>query len=104
MGAIIAYDLAQKVGIPSFIVDSVAVDELKPIARISGMPEIERENLWHVLSMKAAARRMAQDLGKSYQDINLIIVHLGGGISVSAHCRGKMIDVNNASGEGPFSP
>lgn len=104
LGAIIAYDLAQKVGISSFIVDSVAVDELEPIARISGMPEIERESLCHVLSMKAAARRMAQELKKSYQDINLIIVHLGGGISVSAHCKGKMIDVNNASGEGPFSP
>jgi len=58
LGAIIAYDLAQKVGIPSFIVDSVAVDELEPVAQISGMPEIERESLCHVLSMKAAARRM----------------------------------------------
>lgn len=104
LGAIIAYDLAQKVRIPSFIVDSVAVDELEPIARISGMPEIERESLCHALSLKAAARRMARDLKKSYQGLNLIIVHLGGGISVSAHREGRMIDVNNASSEGPFSP
>lgn len=104
LGAIIAYDLAQKVGIPSFIVNSVAVDELEPIARISGMPEIERESLSHALSLKAAARRIAQELRKSYQDLNLIIVHLGGGVSVSAHCKGRMIDVNNASAEGPFSP
>lgn len=104
LGAVIAYDLAKKVGIPSFIVDSVAVDELEPIARISGMPEIERESLCHVLSMKAAARRIAQDLGKLYQELNLIVAHLGGGISVSAHCKGKMIDVNNSSAEGPFTP
>jgi len=104
LGAIIAHDLAQKAGIPSFIVDSVAIDELEPIARISGMPEIERESLCHALNMKAAARRMAQDLGKTYQDLNLIIIHLGGGISVSAHCKGRMIDLNNATSEGPFSP
>ena len=104
LGAIIAYDLAKKVGIPSFIVDSVAVDELETIARISGMSEIERESLCHVLSMKAAARRMAQELGKSYKELDLIVVHLGGGISVSAHRKGRMIDVNNASAEGPFTP
>ncbi len=104
LGAAIAYNLAEKAGIPSFIVDSVAVDELEPIARISGMPEIERESLCHVLSMKAAARRLAQDLGKTYQELNLIVIHLGGGISVSAHRRGKMIDVNNSSAEGPFTP
>jgi len=104
LGAVIAYDLAQKIGVPSFIVDSVAVDELEPIARISGMSEIERESLCHVLSIKATARRMAQELGKSYKELNLIVVHLGGGISVSAHRKGRMIDVNNASAEGPFTP
>lgn len=104
LGAVIAYDLAKKVGIPSFIVDSVAVDELEPIARISGMSDIERESLCHVLNLKAAARRMAQELGKSYEELDLIVVHLGGGISVSAHSKGRMIDVNNASAEGPFTP
>ncbi|MEA3453413.1 MAG: butyrate kinase [Candidatus Caldatribacteriota bacterium] len=104
LGAVIAYDLAQKIGVLSFIVDSVAVDELEPIARISGMSEIERESLCHVLSVKAAARRIAQDLGEPYQGLNLIVIHLGGGISISAHRRGRMIDVNNASAEGPFTP
>lgn len=104
LGAQIAYELAQKVNIPSFIVDPIAVDELEPIARISGMPEIERVSLSHALSLKVAARRAAQEIGKSYQELNLIVVHLGGGISVSAHCGGKMIDVNDASSEGPFSP
>ena len=104
LGAVIAYDLAQKIGVPSFIVDSVAVDELEPIARISGMSDIERESLCHALSLKATARRMAKELAKSYEDLNLIVVHLGGGVSVSAHSRGRMIDVNNASAEGPFTP
>ena len=104
LGAVIAYDLAQKIGAPSFIVDSVAVDELEPVARISGMSDIERESLCHVLNLKAAARRMAQELSKSYEDLNLIVVHLGGGVSVSAHSKGRMIDVNNASAEGPFTP
>ena len=104
LGAVIAYDLAQKIGAPSFIVDSVAVDELEPVARISGMSDIERESLCHVLNLKAAARRMAQELGKSYEDLDLIVVHLGGGVSVSAHSKGRMIDVNNASAEGPFTP
>ena len=104
LGAVIAYALAQKIGAPSFIVDSVAVDELEPVARISGMSDIERESLCHVLNLKAAARRMAQELGKSYEDLNLIVVHLGGGVSVSAHSNGRMIDVNNASAEGPFTP
>jgi len=104
LGAAIAYDLAQSIKVPAFIVDSVAVDELDSVARISGMSDIERESLSHVLSLKAAARKMAKELEKSYQDLNLIVVHLGGGISVSAHCKGRMIDVNNASAEGPFTP
>jgi len=104
LGAVIAYDLAQKIGVPSFIVDSVAVDELEPIARISGISDIKRESLCHVLNLKAAARRMAQELNKPYKELNLIVIHLGGGISVSAHRKGRMIDVNNASAEGPFTP
>jgi butyrate kinase len=104
LGAKIAYDLAQKLNIPSFIVDPVAVDELEDIARISGMPEIERESLSHALSVKAAAKRLAKEIEKPYEALNLIVIHLGGGITVSAHRGGKMIDVNNASSEGPFSP
>lgn len=104
LAAQIAYELAQKIKVPAFIVDPVAVDEMEPIARISGLPEIERESLSHALSLKAAARKAAKELGKLYSELNLIVVHLGGGISISAHQKGRMIDVNNASSEGPFSP
>ncbi len=104
LGAKIAYEIAEKVKIPSFIVDPVGVDEFDPIARISGMPEIHRESLSHALSSKAAARKAAKELRKNYQELNLIVIHLGGGISVSAHQKGRMIDVNDASSEGPFSP
>jgi len=89
--------------VPSFIVDPVAVDEMEPIARISGLPEIKRESLSHALSLKAAARKAAREIGKYYQELNMIVIHLGGGISISAHQKGKMVDVNDASSEGPFS-
>jgi butyrate kinase len=105
LGAIIAHEIAQRCGIPAFIVDPVSVDELDDIARISGLPEIERKSLSHALNLKATARRAARDLGRAYQDINLIVVHMGGGISVSPHRRGRMVDVNQAlDGTGPFSP
>ncbi len=105
LGAIIAHEIAQRCDIPAFIVDPVSVDEFDDIARISGLPEIERRSLSHALNLKAAARKAARDLGRAYQDINLIVVHLGGGISVSPHRRGRMVDVNQAlDGTGPFSP
>lgn len=105
LGGLIAYEIAQQLNIPSFIVDPVVVDELDEIARISGMPEIERISIFHPLNQKAVARRVAKDLGKPYESLNLIIAHLGGGISVGAHKNGRVIDVNNAlNGEGPFSP
>ena len=105
LGALIAHEIATQLNIPSFIVDPVVVDELDEIARISGMPEIERISIFHALNQKAVARRAAKDLGKAYEDINLIVAHLGGGISVGAHRNGRIVDVNNAlDGEGPFSP
>ncbi|BAL80336.1 butyrate kinase [Caldisericum exile] len=105
LGAIIAYNLAQKVGKPAYIVDPVVVDEMEPLARYSGLKGIERKSIWHALNQKAVARRAAKDLGKRYEDVNLIVVHLGGGISVAAHKKGKTIDVNNAlNGDGPFAP
>ena len=105
LGALIANEIAQPLGIPAFIVDPVCVDELEPLARISGLPEIERKSLSHVLSLKSAARRAARDLGRPYEELNLLVVHMGGGISVTAHRRGRMIDVNQAlDGTGPFSP
>lgn len=105
LGAIIADEIARRAGVPAFIVDPVCVDEFDEIARISGLPEIERRSLSHALNLKAAARRAARDLGKRYDEVNLVVVHLGGGISVSPHRRGRMVDVNQAlDGTGPFAP
>ncbi|MCI4463821.1 MAG: butyrate kinase [Caldisericum sp.] len=105
LGAIIAYNLATKVNKPAYIVDPVVVDEMEPLARYSGLKGIERKSIWHALNQKAVARRAAKDLHKKYDEVNLIVVHLGGGISVAAHKKGRTVDVNNAlNGDGPFAP
>ncbi|QTA37802.1 butyrate kinase [Thermosipho ferrireducens] len=105
LGAVIAYEIARKYDIPAFIVDPVVVDEMEPIARITGHPLFERKSIFHALNQKAVARKAAEDLGKKYEDLNLIVVHMGGGISIGAHKRGKVVDVNNAlDGDGPFTP
>lgn len=104
LGGIIAFNLGQDYQIPSYIVDPVAVDEMEDIARISGLKELSRRSLSHALNIKAVGRKVAKDTGRSYFDCNFIIVHLGSGISVTAHRKGRMIDVNNANSEGPFSP
>jgi butyrate kinase len=105
LGAVIAKSIADLHGIPAFIVDPVAVDEMEDIARYTGMPEIRRVSLFHALNQKAIARKAAEDLGKPYESLNLVIAHLGGGISVGVHKRGRVVDVNNAlDGDGPMSP
>ncbi|MBS3995401.1 MAG: butyrate kinase [Alkaliphilus sp.] len=105
LGGILANEIAKQLNIPAFITDPVVVDELDDIARISGMPEIPRISIFHALNQKAVARCAARELGKSYSSCNVIVAHLGGGISVGAHKQGKVVDVNNAlDGEGPFSP
>ncbi len=105
LAALLADELATQAGIPAYIVDPVCVDEMDDIARVSGLPEIERKSLAHVLSLKSAGRRVAQELGRRYDELGLVVVHLGGGISVSAHCLGRIVDVNQAlDGTGPFSP
>lgn len=105
LGGIIAYEIASGLNIPAFIVDPVVVDELEPIARISGFPLIERKSIFHALNQKAVARRIAKSLGKRYEDLNLIVTHMGGGITVGVHKNGRVIDVNNGlHGDGPFSP
>lgn len=103
LGALISYELAKPLGIPAFIYDSVAVDELQDIARISGMPVIERASMSHALNSRAMAHKVAEKQGKSYKDMNFIVAHLGGGISLSAHEKGRMIDIVSDD-EGPFSP
>ena len=105
LGGIIANEIASQLNIPAFIVDPVVVDEMEDIARVSGMPEIDRISLLHALNQKAVAKRAAKELGKDYGDVNLIVAHMGGGVSVGAHKKGRIIDVNNAlDGEGPMSP
>ncbi|MBC8060035.1 MAG: butyrate kinase [Clostridiaceae bacterium] len=105
LGGIIAKEIASGLSIPAFIVDPVVVDELEEVARISGLPSIERKSKFHALNQKAVAKRFAIEKGKNYSDLNFIVVHMGGGISVGAHKKGRVVDVNNAvDGEGPFSP
>ncbi|MFW5844288.1 MAG: butyrate kinase [Spirochaetota bacterium] len=105
LGGILAWDIAETLEIPAYIVDPVVVDELQDIARPAGTPSIERTSIFHALNHKAVARRFAAEQGRSYEELNLIVVHLGGGITVGAHRRGRVIDVNDGlNGEGPFSP
>jgi butyrate kinase len=105
LGGILAYEISKPYNLFSFIVDPVVVDEMEPIARLSGHPRFERKSIFHALNQKAVGRRAADIIGRCYSDINLIVAHLGGGISVGTHKKGRVIDVNNAlDGEGPFSP
>jgi butyrate kinase len=106
LGALIADDLSVSMsGAAAYIVDPVVVDELHDVARISGHPCIERKSVFHALNQKAMARIFAASAGRKYEDLNIIVAHMGGGISVGAHFRGRVIDVNNAlNGDGPFSP
>ncbi len=104
LGGIIAKGIADAEGIPSFIVDPVAVDEFEDIARISGLPELPRKSLVHALNVRAVGRRAAKDMGKDLTEVNLIMAHLGGGISIAPLKMGKIVDVNNANDGGPFSP
>ncbi|MGQ9856237.1 MAG: butyrate kinase [Fervidobacterium sp.] len=105
LGALIAYEFTRKYDIPSFIVDPVVVDELEPLARYTGHPIFRRKSIFHALNQKATARNAAAQLGKNYEDVNLIVVHMGGGISIGAHRKGKVVNVNNAlDGDGPFTP
>ncbi|MEC1754047.1 MULTISPECIES: butyrate kinase [Bacillus] len=105
LGGIIAREIADGLNIPSYIVDPVVVDEMSELAKISGMPEIERKSIFHALNQKAVARKAAASLGKRYEHMKMIITHMGGGITIGVHDRGRVVDVNNGlHGEGPFSP
>lgn len=105
LGGILAREIGDEIGVPSFIVDPVVVDELTDVARISGMPELPRRSIFHALNQKAVARRYAKENGFGYEELNLIVIHMGGGVSVGAHKKGQVVDVNNIlDGEGAFSP
>ncbi|MCL2834216.1 MAG: butyrate kinase [Treponema sp.] len=105
LGAIIASELAASLSIPAYVVDPIVVDEMDRNAKLTGIPGIERSSIFHALNHKAIARRLAEQLGKPYENARFVVAHLGGGISVGAHRYGRVIDVNDAlSGEGPFTP
>lgn len=105
LGGIISNEIAKEIGVPAFIVDPVVVDELEPVARFSGMPELPRKSIFHALNQKAVAKRFGKESGQGYENLNIIVTHMGGGVSVGAHKNGRIIDVNNAlDGEGAFSP
>ncbi|GAB1476765.1 butyrate kinase [Bacillota bacterium] len=103
LGALIAAAIADPLGIPAYIYDAVSSDEFSDLARITGMPEFSRRNFCHVLNTKAMGRKYAAGRGGAYSDYNLLIAHLGGGISISAHQKGRIIDSISDDG-GPFSP
>ena len=105
LGGILAREIGDSIGVPSYIVDPVVVDELMPIARYSGVPELPRTSVFHALNQKAVAKRYAKEIGKTYESLRLIVVHMGGGVSVGAHEYGMVVDVFNAlDGDGAFSP
>ena len=104
LGGIIAYEIAKPLGIPAFIADPVSVDEFDDLARISGLKEIERLSLLHTLNVRANAYRYAEEHNKKFSELNIIVAHLGGGISIVPIRNGRLIDVNNANEGGPFSP
>lgn len=104
LGGLLARGIAQPFALPAFIVDPVCVDELDPVARISGWPEMPRRSLFHALNLKATARRAAQDMGKEFEDVTLVMGHLGGGISFAVQQNGRMIDITNPMDGGAFSP
>lgn len=105
LGGIIANEIGKSINKPAFIVDPVVVDELDEAARISGMPEIERISIFHALNQKAVAKRYAKENNKKYDELNLVVTHMGGGVTVGAHKKGRVVDVaNGLDGDGPFSP
>lgn len=105
LAALIGYQMGKELGISCYVVDPVVVDELQPMARLSGLKGYDRGSVWHTLNQKAVARKVARMLGTEYKDMNCIVAHMGGGITVAAHEKGRAIDVNNGlRGDGPFSP
>ena len=100
LGAYLAKELGDKVGIPAFFVDPVCVDEFEDVARYSGLKGMERQSFFHALNQKSVARKAAKEIGKPYEELNLIVVHLGGGVSVAAHKNGRVIDVFNVKDDG----
>ncbi len=104
LGGILSYELARRFKCHAFIVDPVVVDEMDDVARLSGFKDIERKSIFHALNQKSAARKAASVIGRKYKDINLVVAHMGGGVSIGLHKKGRVVDVNNAlNGDGPYA-
>lgn len=105
LGGLLALEIAQRIGVKAYIADPPVVDEMSEVAHISGLPMCPRKSIFHALNHKATARLHCEKVGIRYEEANLIVVHMGGGISVAAHLHGEVVDVNNAlDGDGPFAP
>jgi len=105
LGGVLALSMASRQGVPAYVVDPPVIDEMWPEARLSGLAGVERRSMFHALNQKAVARDVALEIGKGYEELNLIVVHMGGGITAGAHRKGRVVDVNNGlNGDGPFSP
>lgn len=103
LGVLLAREIANEAGIPAFFVDPISVDEMEPTARISGFKGMERESFFHALNQKSMARQAARELGRPYEELNLVVCHLGGGVSTAAHKKGRVTDVFNVKDDGAFS-
>lgn len=105
LGGVLALEIAKRHGVSAFVVDPPVIDEMWPPARFSGLKGVERKSMFHALNQKAVARDVALELGRGYDEVNLIVVHMGSGITAGAHRKGRVVDVNNGlNGDGPFSP
>ena len=104
LGPAMAFEFSRKFGMPAIVIDPPSTDEFDPLARISGIPEIERKSAFHALNQKMAARKHAATLGKKYEEMNVVVAHLGGGVTIGAHKRGRVIDCTHGLAEGPFTP
>lgn len=103
LGAVIARSISKELDIPAYIYDAVTVDELEPLARVTGLPEMHRKGMGHNLNMRAAAMKYSRETGRPYSDISVVVAHLGGGITLSLHHKGRIVDMISDD-EGPFSP
>lgn len=105
LGAMLASEIASMCNVKAYIADPIVVDERLERAKVTGIKEIRNRSIWHALNQKATARRYADEIGRRYEDLNLVVAHMGGGISIAAHRKGRVIDCNNAlDGEGPIAP
>ncbi len=104
LGPVIAKEIAEETGVPALVMDPVSVDEMEPVARLSGLRELPRISMMHTLNSRAVARKFSEEIGKEYEDLNFIVAHLGAGISVTPHIKGRIVDCNNTFEGGPMCP